>query len=159
MMGQELTLKRVGRLAQGLAVLIWACQALDIDWTLAKGILLLATLIGGACLFAGLVVLQATSCFWTTESLEVWNALTNGGSYAGQYPLAIYPKWFRRFFIYIVPLACVAYFPILAILDKPDPTGSPVWFQWTSPLAGVIFLAVCLRIWHFGVRHYTSTGS
>lgn len=159
MMGQELTLKRIGRLAQGLAVLIWACHSLSVAWTPAKAALLLVTLIGGACLFTGLVVLQATTCFWTTEGLEIWNSLTSGGNYAGQYPLAIYPRWFRQFFIYVVPLACVAYFPVLAILGKPDPTGSAVWFQWCSPLAGAIFLLVCLRIWHFGVRHYTSTGS
>ncbi len=159
LMGQELTLKRIGRLAQGLAVLIWACHAQGIHWTPAKAGLLVAAMVGGACLFAGLAVLQATSCFWTTESLEIWNALTNGGSYAGQYPLAIYPRWFRRFFIYVVPVGCVAYFPVLAILEKTDPIGSAVWCQWLSPLAGVIFLLVCLQVWRFGVRHYTSTGS
>lgn len=159
LMGQELTLKRTGRFTQGLAVLVWACLALHIHWTLGKAILLAGTLVGGTCLFFGILVLQATSCFWTTETLEIWSSLTSGGNYAGQYPLAIYPVWFRRFFIYVVPLGCVAYFPVLAILGKADPTGSAVWFQWVSPMAGVIFLAVCLRVWRIGVRHYTSTGS
>jgi ABC-2 type transport system permease protein len=158
--GQEFTLRRAGRFLQGLAVLLWAIHTLAIDWSPLK-IALLPIMIGcGVCLFFGLVVLQATMCFWTTESLEIMNTLTYGGVETAQYPLSIYKSWFRLFFIYIVPLACVTYFPILAILGKPDrDLHSPVWFQWLAPLAGVIFLVVSLRIWQFGVRHYTSTGS
>ena len=55
--GQELTLRRVGRLAQGLAILLWASAALDLGWTLAKVALLLGAIAGGAALFMGLVVL------------------------------------------------------------------------------------------------------
>jgi len=38
-----------------------------------------------------------------------------------QYPLAVYQRWFQRFFIYIIPLACVNYFPVLVILGRDDP--------------------------------------
>ena len=59
---------------------------------------------GGVCLFIGLIILQATSAFWTTESLEVWNAFTYGGVTMSQYPLSIYRPWFRRFFTFVIPL-------------------------------------------------------
>ena len=77
--GQELTLRRVGRLAQGLVVLLWANAALEISWTAAKLALLLGAIGGGAALFMSLVVLQATMAFWTVESLEMFNAITYGG--------------------------------------------------------------------------------
>ncbi len=157
--GQELTLRRLGRFLQGLAALLWASHALAVQWTPAKVILLLAALIGGVCLFFGIIVLQATTCFWTIEGLEVWNSLTSGGCYAAQYPLNIYRSWFRKFFLFVVPLGCVTYLPVVAILERPDPLGSPVILQWLSPAAGLIFLVVSLRIWQCGVRHYTSTGS
>jgi ABC-2 type transport system permease protein len=60
---------------------------------------------------------------------------------------------------YAIPLACVNYFPIVAVLDRPDPLGMPVAFQTVAPLAGVVFLAVALQVWTIGVRHYRSTGS
>jgi ABC-2 type transport system permease protein len=44
-------------------------------------------------------------------------------------------------------------------LGKPDALGSSPLLQWASPLAGFVFLAVCLRLFAFGVRHYSSTGS
>lgn len=158
--GQELTLRRVGRFSQGLAVLLWAGGALQVAWSPGKVALAATTVVGGACLFYGLIVLQATLAFWTTESLEIVNSVTYGGVQTTQYPLSIYRGWFQRFFVYVVPLATVSYFPVLAILERPDPLGSPPWFGWLSPLVGVIFLAMALQVWsRVGIRHYCSTGS
>jgi ABC-2 type transport system permease protein len=157
--GHELTLRRLGRFLQGVAVLSFAIVTLDIDWTPARVALLLMTVAGGVCLFIGLVILQATSAFWTTESLEVWNAFTYGGVTMSQYPVEIYRPWFRRFFTFVIPLACVNYFPGVAILGRQDPLGTSIAFQRLAPLAGPLFLLLALQVWKFGVRHYRSTGS
>jgi len=44
-------------------------------------------------------------------------------------------------------------------LERPDPLGSGPLFQWLAPVVGLLFFAVCLRVWQVGVRHYRSTGS
>jgi ABC-2 type transport system permease protein len=157
--GHELTLRRMGRFAQGLAVLIFAIETLDASWSGPKIALLALAVTGGVCLFIGLMILEATSAFWTTETLEVWNAFTYGGVTMSQYPLEIYRPWFRTFFLFVIPLGCVSYLPGVAILGRPDPLGTPVPLQWVAPLAGPVFLAMCLQVWRFGVRHYQSTGS
>lgn len=157
--GREVQLARVGRFAQGLTVLIWAGFALGLTWSVGKIMLTALAILGGACLFSGIFVLQATLSFWTTESLEIVNTLTYGGVETTQYPLSLYRRWFRRFFTVVVPLACVSYFPALAILGRPDPLGTPFWFRCVAPVIGVLFLAVALRVWKIGVRHYCSTGS
>ena len=157
--GQEFTLFRVGRLLQGLAVLLWSVSVLDIDWNLWRMGLLAFTMAATFVLFYGLVICQATLSFWTTESLEVMNTVTYGGVETAQYPLAIYQRQFRRFFTFVIPLGCVAYFPLVAILGIEDPLGTAFWFQITAPVAGFAFLGASLLLWRFGVRHYTSTGS
>jgi ABC-2 type transport system permease protein len=159
LLGQELTLRRVGRLLQGIIILGYAAIALEIRWSAARVLLLAYAIFGGVCVFFGLLVLQATSAFWTTETLEVWNAFTYGGVTMSQYPLAIYRSWFRQFFTFVIPLACINYFPGVAILGRDDPLRSPVAFQWLAPLAGPIFLTISFQFWKFGVRHYRSTGS
>jgi ABC-2 type transport system permease protein len=157
--GQELTLRRIGRLSQGVAVLLFAFYALDVVWSIDRIVLLVLSIAGGVCLFIGLIIMQATSAFWTTEGLEGWNALTYGGVSMCQYPIAIYRPWFRRFFTFVVPLACINYFPGVAILGKTDPLGTSTAFQWLALLAGPLFLCVSLLGWKVGVRHYQSTGS
>lgn len=159
LLGQELTLMRIGRLAQGLVILVWASQAAGVDWSAAKVGLLLATLACGVCLYTGVIVLQATSTFWTVETLEVWSSFTYGGNYASQYPLTIYRPWFRRVLLTALPLGCVVYLPSVAILGAAEPLGTPLALQWAAPLAGPAFLLVSLQVWKLGVRRYTSTGS
>ncbi len=155
--GGEVQLMRVGRLAQGLIVMTYALQALPVEWTAAKVGLLVASILGGACTFYGLFILQATLAFWTVESLEIVNTVTYGGTETAQYPLSIYQPWFRRFFTLVVPVACINYFPAHALLERSG--GPPSAVQWLSPLVGPVFLLLCLQIWQLGVRHYRSTGS
>ena len=139
LIGHEVRVSRLGRLLQGISVLILATHL--------------------AALFAGLLVLQATLAFWTVESLEIVNVLTYGGVQAAQYPLNIYAAWFRRLLTFGVPLACVAYYPVLAILNRQDPLGAPDWFLPIAPLAGFVFLGLSFLAWRVGMARYASTGS
>tara|TARA_Y100001933_G_scaffold42941_1_gene40217 strand:- start:209 stop:1024 length:816 start_codon:yes stop_codon:yes gene_type:complete len=157
--GHEFQLQRVGRFLQGAAVLAWAIWMLPIDWQLWKVALLAFAFVGAAVFFYGLFIAQAALSFWTTESLEIMNTLTYGGTETAQYPLAIYRPWFRRFFTYVVPLGCVTYFPAVAIFGIDDPLGSGRAFQVMAPASGFLFFAAALGFWRLGIRHYTSTGS
>lgn len=154
LLGYELRATRVGRLAQGM--LAWAVGAhlSGVEWTLGAWATLFFAVAGGVALFSGILVLQATLAFWTVESLEIANTLTYGGVEAAQYPLDIYARWFRNFLTFVVPLGCVSYFPVAAVLGH----GGGVVVRLT-PALGFAFLLVSLWIWRFGVRHYTSTGS
>jgi ABC-2 type transport system permease protein len=157
--GTELTLRRIGRLLQGSMVLAWSCARLNLRWTVGKVALLVGAIGGGICLFIGVLVLQATAAFWTTETLEVFNSLSYGGVQTAQYPISIYQRWLQRFFTYAVPLAAISYFPGIAILGHSDPLGSPLLLRYLTPVLGPVFLFVTTRLWRLGVRHYQSTGS
>ena len=156
LLGHELTLRRVGRLTQGLVVLIWAASAGNVTWSAPVFLLLGLSICGAAALFLGLYVLQATLSFWTVETLEIMNTMTYGGVETAQYPLELYRGWFRKLFTYVVPLAAVTYYPLSLILERP---GATLLTGWISPLAGFAFLLLTAPVWRFGVRHYTSTGS
>jgi ABC-2 type transport system permease protein len=157
--GQDISIKRVGRLTMGLLVLGWAVWSLGVVWTAGKMALLVFAIGAGAATFLGVFILQATLAFWTVESLEIMNTLTYGGTETAQYPLSIYRNWMRRLFTYAVPLACVNYYPGLVILGKADPLGAPWWLGWVTPCAGFVFLFAALRVWRVGERRYLSTGS
>ncbi|MEM5432696.1 ABC transporter permease [Cupriavidus oxalaticus] len=159
LMGHDVRISRLGRLLQGLMVLAYATAQAGIDWTPAAVAIALLAVAGGVALFLGILVLQGTLSFWTVESLEIANVLTYGGVQATQYPLALYARWFRYVLTFAVPLACVAYYPALAILGKPDPLGAPAWTGLVSPLAGFVFLSMAMGAWRVGLRRYASTGS
>jgi ABC-2 type transport system permease protein len=152
--GEELLLMRIGRILQGLAALFWGGWHLQLSWTPPALLLVLCAVIGGAALFGGLFVLQATLSFWTTESLEVMNCLTDGGVETAQYPISIYRDWFREFFTYIVPLACINYYPVLVLLQRPDPFGLPIVLQWFAPCSAS---SSCSSLSSSGISEYVTT--
>ncbi len=158
-LGHDFQLLRGGRLLQGLAITVWASINAGIEWNAAKVATLALSVIGGMAVFTGLLIVQATMCFWSTQSLEVMNSFTYGGVEALQWPLPVLNRWLARLFIFVIPLGCMTYFPMLAILDRQDALGFPSWFGYVSPLVGFVFLGVCVLIWQFGVRHYRSTGT
>jgi ABC-2 type transport system permease protein len=159
LLGYELRLTRVGRMAQGAGVFAWGAAVTHFAFTPAAVGILSFAVVGGVAMFSGLFVMQATLAFWTVESLEAVNIFTYGGEAAAQYPMNVYAGWFRNFLTFVVPVGCVTYLPMLAAMGRPDPLGAPHWILPLAPLAGFAFLAVALFIWRFGVRHYTSTGS
>ena len=158
-MGLEFQLMRIGRFTQGFVVLIWGISKVGIVWTLPKYLLMALSILGGCFLFVGLFVLQAVLSFWSVDSLEVVNLTTYGGVETAKVPIAIYKGWFRRFFTWIIPLATINYFPLMAVLDHQDPLNTPLWLSWLSPFFGIAFFTMSLQVWKMGLKYYHSTGS
>jgi len=159
LVGNDMRLSRFGRMAQGFVVLAIGTASLHFRWTIGTIAIAVWAIAGGIALFFGLMVFQGALSFWTVDSLEAMNVLTYGGVQAAQYPLSIYERWFRNLLIFVVPIGCVAYFPVLAILGKADPLGAPRWLMLASPIAGFAFLGLAFGAWRLGLRKYTSTGS
>jgi ABC-2 type transport system permease protein len=158
-MGSELTLRRLGKIVLGLAIFAFALQANSIVWTAAKIIYLPLVLFSLFLFFGGLFIIGATITFWTVDSIEVMNILTYGSSFTIDYPMTIYPDWIRRFFTFVVPVIFLSYYPSLYFLDRPELATTPPFAPFLSPVVGLGLLLLALRFWHFGIRHYQSTGS
>jgi len=117
------------------------------------------TPIAGAVIFGAVFVATATVAFWWIESGEIANGLTYGGLNFTQYPITIYGALFRRLFAYAVGFAFVAYYPTLALVDRPDPLGAPAFLGYAAPAIAIMAAVAAGLVWQTGVRHYRSTGS
>ena len=157
--GSQFVIRRLGRIAQGLAVLFFAATNLNIHWTLLKLLYMPVVLTSLVCFFGGLFMVGATITFWTVESIEVVNIFTYGGSEMMAYPMHIYPDWMRRFFTFIIPAIFLNYAPALYFLDKSDPLGLPPFAAFLAPVAGAATLLAATLFWNYGLRHYQSTGT
>jgi ABC-2 type transport system permease protein len=153
-LGSEFQLMRVGRLIQGLFVLIYGLVHINQEVGVKEIIVITLAIIGGTSTFIGLFVAQAMLSFFTIQSLEVVNAFTYGGVQMAQYPLNIYKKWFQRLFTVVLPIGAVSYYPLSNLLRN----GSPI-LAYLAPILGISFLLVMLGIFRLGTRYYCSTGS
>jgi len=158
-LGSDIALRRLGRIAQGIVILGIALTLVDVRWTLAKIAYLPVVLASLVAFFGGLFIIGSTTTFWTVQRVEVINIFTYGGTEMMAYPMHIYAKWMRRFFTYVIPAIFLSYYPALYFLDRPDPLRMPPFAPFLSPVVGFSILAAALAFWRFGIRHYTSTGT
>jgi ABC-2 type transport system permease protein len=158
-MADDFALRRVGRIAQALLVLVIATDWLQLQWTPDKLAVVGLALVSGTVIFFAIFVLGGAFCFWTVQGKEATHMFTYGGDQVASYPLDIYQGWLRRFFTFIVPLGFVNYYPSLYLLDRADPLGLPPVARLLSPAAAVLISMVAWFGWRLGIRHYQSTGS
>jgi ABC-2 type transport system permease protein len=158
-LASEFQLLRLGRIAQGGLVLGYALLQIPTIWTPDMLLLLPLTILSGATIYTGLIVIGATICFWTIRTPEVINVFTVGGEEASSYPLSIYNGWIRGIFLFVVPIAFANYPAALYLLGRNDPFGLPSWVAWLAPLAAALFLLAALALWRLGVTKYQGAGS
>lgn len=145
---------KIGRIAAGGLVLIYAMKTSDVIWTHDKILTLTFMIFGGVFLFSALFLIYASICFFTIEGLEFMNIFTDGGRDHGKYPLSIYGQKVLKFFTYIVPLACVQYYPLMYLVGKTSNK-----YYTITPVAAVIFYIIAYILWKIGVKNYKSIGS
>lgn len=155
----EVSLRHLGQFAQGALVLAFAFSTVGIAWTPGKAIWLAIAILSGVGLYVALFTVMAILSFWTVNSIEAVNAFTYGGSTLAQFPMHIFDRWMRNFFLFVIPVGFTAYYPALYILEKDDPLGMPEWFRFIGPVIISIFCLVVSWGWQQGIRHYRSTGS
>lgn len=151
---QNLELTRLGRSLQAAVIFAYAIPKAAVEWTPDKVAVLLLMLVSGIVLFAALFLVYASVCFFTIDSIEFMNIFTDGGREFGSYPLSIYGEVVLKFMTFIIPMACVQYYPLLYLLGRAN---SPLYAF--TPLAAIPFACAAYLFWRFGQRHYKPINS
>ncbi len=159
LLATEFAARRLGRSIQPAIVLAVAVSRAHVEWTPATAALVPVTVVSGTVIYGSIWVLTSSFAFWTTETREIANSVTYGGSALTAYPIDVLGAWMRRLATFVVPLASVAYLPAVRLFGKPMPFGLPPAVAWTGPLVALAMAAAARAVWHQGVRHYRSTGS
>ncbi len=148
-----------GHILLGLVIL--GISVLNLDIGLGAGqIFWFAVVILGAGLLQGAIMLAAgTVSFWLVKSRALVNTVVHGVRSFIVYPISIYDNWIQVVLTLVLPFAFVSFFPAEHFLSKPESSIFPAFFQWGTPLVGMILFLLAYRLWTYGVDGYQSTGS
>lgn len=151
--GSNIELTKLSRVLGSLVLFIIAISNIDsITW---YGVLyLFLLLVGSSMIYAALFIFSACFCFKTVEGLEFMNIFTDGSREFGQYSMGLFRREVILVFTFLIPLACVNYYPISYILGKSD----NIWYL-ISPLMTVILFIMSIITFNRCIRHYEGTGS
>ena len=82
------------------------------------------------------------------------NIFTSGSKEFGQYPMDMFKKEILLMFTFLIPLACVNYYPLKFILGK----SNNVWFL-ISPLYSLIIFIIAIWLFKKCINNYEGAGN
>lgn len=145
----------LGSVALGGLVLGRALGELGLTWGLLEWCGLVLTLLCGMVVMSGLT--YATNCqgFWDSGATSSFPFLLQNLAEFAKFPLTLYDRLVQGVLTWVVPFACVSYYPALVLLGRPE--GAP-WMLGIAPLAAGGMVVVAALVWRRGLARYQGTG-
>ncbi len=138
----------------GIICFVYSALQLQLTLNAASVIFLLIMIISGSVITGNLTILGATTGFWIMNSHFV-NMFVSKLLDFTKYPLSIYTIALRIFFTFILPIGYVAFYPADFIFNG----GEFNIVYVISPALAVLFTVIMLKLWNFGIKRYSGTGS
>jgi len=153
-MSEVFDVKGLGQLVFGVGTIAFAWYHIGIPVTFLAIAKLIVFLLAASLFMIAIMNAAAATCFWIKGSGYVMVIMFRFKDFA-KYPASIFNSVFKVIFTFIIPIAFVAYYPSLVILE---PDNVPL-LAWLSPALGLVFFYLSYRFWMLGVRKYDFTGS
>ena len=152
--GNEIAFPKISRVIGSIVLFIVAICNIDASFSISGILLLIGLLFFSVLIYVSLYILAAALCFKTIEGLEFTNIFTDGSREFGQYPMGMFRREILIVFTYLIPIACVNYYPIRYILGYTDSI-----FYLISPLFTILLFVISIFVFNKCLEHYTSCGS
>jgi ABC-2 type transport system permease protein len=154
----EVQLRRLGRLAVGILIVLIVLPGLDLSYTAGTVYLLAVTPFIGAAIYGAFFATAGGLQFFLIDGPEFTSAFVYGGAYAGQLPGSVLITPIRILFTFVFPATVTAYLPSLLIMGLPGPRFLPAWLGWFAPVFAVWAWLLAWLAWRAGIRKFTGAG-
>lgn len=152
--GSNLEFTKISRVIASLILFIVGVVNLDYNISILGYLYMFSLLLFSALIYTSIFIFSACFCFKTIEGLEFMNIFTDGSKEFGQYPMDMFKKEVLLLFTFLVPLACVNFYPLKFILGK----SNNIWFL-ISPLYTLIILVIAVLLFKKCIKNYEGAGS
>lgn len=137
---------------------IFAPQS-SVSWTTGKVVFLIAAVIGGGLVEAGLQTFLAALSFRMTSTTSLRILADDTVSRFSSYPLTMFDRWGFLSLTFVFPMAFIAYLPATVLLGRTDQLPIPAWLAYISPCGGLVVFTIGLTFFNRMTRQYNSPGS
>lgn len=131
----------------------------SVSWTPGKVAFLVAALIGGGLVEAGLQTFLAGLSFQLASTTSLRILADETISRFSSYPLTMFNRWGFLSLTFVFPMAFIAYLPATVLLGRTDQLPIPAWLAAISPFGGLVVFVVGLTFFNRMTRRYNSPGS
>jgi len=139
----------------GKVVVIAALIQLHVTPSIATVLLYLVALAFGVAIHYSIMLTLAAVSFWIIRAQGLVYGYFNF-LHIARYPDAIFPRWFRRIFSWVIPVVIVSNIPARLLVKA---LGQPGWLMLHLIVAGSIAFLISRYFWRFALNHYSSASS
>lgn len=144
----------IGHFVTGLILVVVSLVQLDVVVTPLKVIYMIITVVSGGAIFIALNLITGVSGFWVMDSTPVIRVVFEMHEFA-KFPLSIYPKAISAVLTFLIPYGLASFYPASYVLGRDVPPTLAL----ATPVVAALLVFISYRVWLFGLRHYSSTGS
>ncbi|HEV8229246.1 MAG TPA: ABC-2 family transporter protein [Candidatus Limnocylindria bacterium] len=148
----------LGDFGGGVALFIVATQLVRVDWSPPALAFVVLTVLGAACVEAGLKLAIASLCFRFLSTRALVFVIDDLFSNFGNYPIRIFGGIAQFLLTFAIPVAFIAYLPATVLLGRTGELAIPAVFAYLAPLAGAVVFGLGYLLWRSEIRHYQSSG-
>jgi ABC-2 type transport system permease protein len=137
---------------------IFAAQS-SVSWTPGKVAFLIAALVGGGLVEAGMQTFLAGLSFRMTSTISLRVLADDTITRFSGYPLTMFNRWGFLSLTFVFPMAFIAYLPATVLLRRTDQLPIPAWLAGISPCGGLVVFTIGLTFFNRMTRTYNSPGN
>jgi ABC-2 type transport system permease protein len=131
----------------------------SVSWTPGKVVFLIAAVIGGGLVEAGLQTFLAALSFRMTSTTSLRILADDTVSRFSSYPLTMFDRWGFLSLTFVFPMAFIAYLPATVLLGRTDQLPIPAWLAYISPCGGLVIFTIGVTFFNRMIRTYNSPGN
>jgi len=140
----------------GAVIMAISWSQMGLPFELLDALMLVVFTLGAVLIYAGIYIALTAISFFSDAPTGILPLMYNLQNY-GRYPVSIYNKTIRFLLTWLLPFAFVGVIPASYFLDRKDDGLSAL--SLLTPVMGVIFLAIGLTVWNYGIKRYRGAGS
>lgn len=143
----------VGNFLVGLMLVAAAGRSLGVFTSAYAVLYAVVAVVSGGVIFTAISLIAATSAFWLADATAVSAAVFENHRFA-YFPLNIYPRGFIFALTWVIPYGFASFYPAAFLLGRD--VGM---LAWLGPVVAIVLAVISYRVWLFGMRHYSGTGT
>lgn len=148
----------MGDLIGGIGLFIAATRLVSITWSASALIYLILAIIGGTLIEFALRILASSLSFRFLAADPAMFLIDDIFSNFGNYPLTIFGNVLQFLLTFGLPLAFVAYFPAIVLLNRGSELHVHPALAYGAPVVGVLWMIASVMVFQHEMRSYKSAG-
>jgi ABC-2 type transport system permease protein len=148
----------LGDLLGGALLFAAATTLVAVSWTPAALLYLVLAILGGALVEFAMRLICSALAFRFLSSAPALYLLDEIFSNFGNYPLTIFGSVLQFLLTFGLPLAFMAYFPAVVLLERTGELQVHPAFAYGAPVVGMLWMVLGLLVFGREMRYYQSAG-